>query len=113
MDAGNTLGAIVFLAAGTWLGWQVVRGRAEGFLAAVAGGGTGADTGKGSGTNTASAPITGKLPGVDLSLPDLSVPPTVYGNAFDQNGSLNAPQYGGAYGQYSPNYGNAYQWPPR
>lgn len=35
---GNTLGAIVFLAAGTFLGWLIVKGRAQSFLAALAGG---------------------------------------------------------------------------
>jgi hypothetical protein len=97
MDAGNTLGAIVFLAAGTWLGWKVWQGRATGFLSAMAGGGNG-----GSGKTGASPPastIHGPLAGVVPSAPPtdpLSNPPpapTVFGDVFGQTGPLSGPQY--------------------
>jgi hypothetical protein len=109
MDPGNTLGAIVFLAAGTWLGWKVVQGRATGFLTAVAGGGSS----NGSGRTAAAASVTqhgGPLAGVD---PTASSPFTepmlnVFSDVFGQNGSLYGSQYEGQYGPYSPNVGGAY-----
>jgi hypothetical protein len=104
MDAGNTLGAIVFLAAGTWLGWKVWQGRATGFLSAMAGGSSGGN-GK-TGASPPVPPIHGPLAGVDPYVaPDPYVlpskPPTVFGGAFGQNGSLNDPQ---SEDPYAPGY---------
>jgi hypothetical protein len=111
MDAGNTLGAIVFLAAGTWLGWKVVSGQAANFLAAMASGKGGSSGKDGSGGPGTPAPATvqhGSLAGVPFTAPDPYVlpntPPTVFGDVFGQNGPLN----GGAYGPYSWDYSNSY-----
>jgi hypothetical protein len=112
MDAGNTLGAIVFLAAGTWLGWKVVSGQAGNFLAAMASGKGGSSTGKdGSGSPGTPAPATvqhGPLAGAPFTTPDPYVlpskPPSVFGDVFGQNGPLN----GGAYGPYSWDYSSSY-----
>jgi hypothetical protein len=114
MDAGNTLGAIVFLAAGTWLGWKVVQGRAQNFLAAMAGGGSGSGSGSDSstGANSSAPPasIHGPLAGVTPGAPPSSFPPapTVFSDVFGQNGGLSGPNYDGPFGPYSPNEGGAY-----
>jgi hypothetical protein len=104
MDAGNTLGAIVFLAAGTWLGWQVFRGRAVGFLSAMAGekGGSG-----GTGASNSAPPQTvhdGALAGVNPAAPQSEFPPApnVFGDVFGQSGPLSAPQYESPYAPGAP-----------
>jgi hypothetical protein len=115
VDPGNTLGAIVFLAAGTWLGWTVVSGRAQNFLAAMAGG---KSNGSGGPPGAAKPPATvhgGHLAGVNLDPADPSytppdpyaIPktvPNVFGDAFGQNAPLNS----GAYGPYSWDYSQSY-----
>lgn len=101
----NALGAIVFLAAATYLGWTVIRGRAQAFLNAVAGGG--GTTGAVPPPPAAHTTIGGPLSGINLGSPNtnpiVDAPtPNVFGDVFGQNGSLNAPQYEGFYGPYSP-----------
>ena len=114
----NTLGAIVFLAAGTWLGWTVLSGRAQQFLAAMGHGSSSAGGGGGGGAGTPPSPTVpqgGPVAGAGFNFGDqlsplnLNAPiPNVFGGAFGENGSLHAPQYEGAYGPYSPNEGAAY-----
>jgi hypothetical protein len=110
MDAGNTLGAIVFLAAGTWLGWKVVSGQAQNFLAAMASGKSNAGGGGPGASGPPPVVHGGPLAGVNTTpgAPDPyvlpSTPPTVFGDAFGQNGPLN----GGSYGPYSWDYSHSY-----
>jgi hypothetical protein len=114
MDPGNTLGAIVFLAAGTWLGWKVVQGKAQNFLAAVAGGGTNGGAGHTppAPPSTPHGPLAGVAPQSSPSSPFTAPAPTVFGDVFGQNGSLYGPQYEGAYGPYSPSTSGAFVTPP-
>jgi hypothetical protein len=113
MDAGNTLGAIVFLAAGTWLGWKVVSGQAQAFLAAMA-------SGKGGGGPGAFTPAVvqhGQLAGVNLTPPKVdptkpytapdpyvipNTTPNVFGDVFGQSGPLESTQYESPYGSAAP-----------
>jgi len=114
---GNTLGALVFLGFGAWLGWQVYRGRAQNLLGAIAQP-TSSGTGGGGGGGGAGAPSPstvhgGPLQGVPFSQappnPIDAVPiPNVFGDIFGQSGPLYGPQYGGPYGVYSPNYSGAF-----
>lgn len=107
---GNTIGAILFLAAGTYLGWTVVRGRAASFLNAVAAGSGGAGPpAKVQGQGPSPVPVQGgPLQGVPFqtTIPNpLTQPiPNVFNDVFGENGSLNGPQHEGPYGPYSPNY---------
>jgi hypothetical protein len=119
MDAGNTLGAIVFLAAGTWLGWKVVSGQAQNFLDAMA---SGKSSGGGKGVPGAHSgpppPATvqhGPLAGVDPYVPpsDPNDPlnaaiPNVFQDVFGQNGGLYGPNHDGPYGPYSWDYTGTY-----
>lgn len=109
---GNTVGAILFLAGATYLGWTVVRGRAQSFLAAVSGGASGAaqpptPPGK-TGAGAPSTPQGGPIAGAQFQFGDqLSAPsPTVGGSVFGNNGNATL----GYYGLYSPDYANAYQY---
>lgn len=106
----NTIGAVIFLAVGTYLGWTVVRGRAASFLNAVAAGGGGTNA-PARAAGQAPSPATvhgGTLQGVPLqtTIPNpLDTPiPNVFNDVFGENGSINGPQYEGPYGPYSPNY---------
>ena len=104
---------MVFLAAGTWLGWEVISGRAQAFLSAIGHGSPGSATGNGGGGGGGHPPpISGPLAGVGFSslLPDVlpTTAPTVFSDVFGQNGSLNSPGNSGPYGLFSPNYGGAY-----
>ena len=105
---GNTLGAIVFLAAATYLGWTVVRGRAQSFLAAVSGGGSGAVPPGSPPPKTPGTPQGGPVAGGGFTFGDQlpSLSPTVAGDIFGTSG---LPAYG-IYGPYSPNESNAYQY---
>lgn len=95
----NTLGAMVFLGAGIWLGWQVLNGKAQRFLAAMSGaqppsGGVGS-----LGTPTPSTAQGGALQGVNLGAPSSpflpgAPVPNVFGGAFHENGASNASPYG-------------------
>jgi hypothetical protein len=104
---GNTLGAMVFLAAATYLGWTIVRGRAQSFLSAASGGAGATGTDAQASTSSASTPapvVGGPVAGAGFPFTDLPAAPapTVFGNAFGQNGSLNSPTTSGPYGVYSP-----------
>jgi hypothetical protein len=117
MDAGNTLGAIVFLAAGTWLGWKVVSGQAQNFLDAMAIGKSGGGKtvpGASTGSSPPAVVHNGPLAGVDPSTASTdpyvlpNTVPNVFSDVFGQNGSVYGPNHDGPYGPYSWNYGNAY-----
>lgn len=108
---GNTFGAIIFLAGATFLGWTVVRGRAQSFLAAVSGGAGAAQQSSSPGKTGAGAPSTpqgGPIAGAQFQFGDqLGAPsPTVGGTVFGLNGLPTI----GPYGPYSPNYTDAYQY---
>lgn len=112
----NTLGAIVFLAAGTWLGWTVLSGKAQQFLAAMGHGTSAGGSGGGGSAGTPpspSVPQGGPIAGAGFNLGGDTFPaiPNVFGDVFGQNGSLNAPQYEGAYGVYSPNEAQSFTPP--
>lgn len=101
---GNTLGAILFLAGATYLGWTAARGKAQSFLAAVSGGG---------GSAAQPPPPPGKTPqggpiaGAQFQFGDQFAPaPTVGGTVFGLNGLPTL----GPYGPYSPNESDAYQY---
>lgn len=107
---GNTLGAIVFLAAGTWLGWTVISGKAQNFLSAMGSrsGNSGAGGKSGTLPPAPTSPPLGGYAGGGFNFGDqldpLSTPiPNVFQDVFGQNGSLNGPGYTGEYGAYSPN----------
>lgn len=117
---GNTLGAIVFLAAGAWLGWKVVDGEAQAFLAAMARGKGG--NGGNPGQPSPQPVVGGGLPAVTQGLAPTQTPPdpyalpktvpNVFGDVFGQSGPINAPQYVSPYGA-APGYndpGALFDW---
>lgn len=106
---GNTLGAILFLAGATYLGWTVVRGRAQSFLTAVSGGAGAAQppTPPGKTPANPSTPQGGPIAGAQFQFGDQLAPsPTVAGDVFGTNGNATL----GPYGPYSPNLTDAYQY---
>lgn len=102
---GNALGAIVFLGVAGWLGYEIIKGRAQALLLATSGGTGGA--GAPPPANPQANPITGPLAGIPFVFGPQgpAPPPNVYGDVFGQNGSLFGPNYSsepGGYGPYSP-----------
>lgn len=81
---GNTLGALVFLAAGGWLGYKVLTGQASQFLAAM--------HSSNPSSQQPATPGTGGAGNVSpIELASAAITPNVFGNAFGHASSTNAP----------------------
>lgn len=104
---GNTLGALVFLGAAAWLGWEIYKGRAQAFLTQLShgtapAGAQGSPAAAPGPQAVQGGPLQGVTPGTPPTNPLQQAPPTVWGGVFGENGSSNSPVPESPYGVYSP-----------